>query len=52
MAWASKEEEAMGIVGKHMGVMRLEKKRELSELYTWLIFLRHGQDWINVKRTT
>ena len=38
MAWASKEEEAMEIVGKHMGVMRLEKKKELSKIYSKLIF--------------
>ena len=38
MAWASKEEEAMDIFGKHMGVMRLEKKKELSEIYSKLIF--------------
>ena len=38
MAGASKEEEAMDIVGKHMGVMRLEKKKELSEIYSKLIF--------------
>ena len=32
MAWKSLEEEAMNIVGKHMQVMRLEKKRQLNEL--------------------
>ena len=34
MAWNSKEEEAMIIVGKHMGVMREEKKYELRDLYS------------------
>ena len=42
MAWASKEEEAMDIIGKHMRVMRLEKKKELSEIYSKLIFPRQG----------
>ena len=48
MAWASLEEEAMDIIGKHMRVMRLEKKREIDELYTRLIFPRQGQDLTNV----
>ena len=52
MAWASKEEEAMDIIGKHMGVMRLEKKKELSEIYAKLIFPRQGQNWTDVKWTT
>ena len=52
MAWACKEEEAMDIIGKHMGIMRLEKKKELSEIYSKLIFLRHGQNWTDVKWTT
>ena len=52
MAWASKEEEAMDIIGKHMGVMRLEKKKELSEIYAKLIFPRQGLNWMNVKWTT
>ena len=52
MAWVCKEEEAMDIIGKHMGVMRLEKKKELSEIYTKLIFPRHGLNWTNVKWTT
>ena len=38
MAWTSTEEEAMDIIGKHMQSMRLEKKRELNELYSRLIF--------------
>ena len=42
MAWASKEEEAIDIIGKHMSVMRLEKKRELSEIYSKLIFPWQG----------
>ena len=37
MAYASKEEEAMDIIGKHMDVRKLEKK-ELSEIYVKLIF--------------
>ena len=52
MAWASKEEEAMDIIGKHMGVMRLEKKKELSEIYAKLIFPRQGLNWTDVKWTT
>ena len=42
----------MDVIGKHMQVMRLEKKRELSELYARLIFPRQGKDWNNVKWTT
>ena len=52
MAWTTLEEEAMDIIGKHMWVMRLEKKRELSELYARLIFPQQGQDWTDVKWTT
>ena len=52
MAWASKEEEAMDIAGKHMGVMRLEKKKELNEIYAKLIFPRQGLNWTDVKWTT
>ena len=44
MAWTSLEEEAMEVIGKYMRVMRLERKRELSELYARLIFPRQGQD--------
>ena len=42
MAWESCEEEAMNIVNKHMREMRTEKKKELNELYSWLIFPRQG----------
>ena len=52
MAWASKEEEAMDIIGNHMGVIRLEKKKELSEIYAKLIFPHQGQNWTDVKWTT
>ena len=52
MAWASLEEEAMDIVGKHMYVMGLEKKRELCDIYSKLIFPRQGLDWTDVKWTT
>ena len=52
MAWTSLKEEAMDIIGKHMRVMKLEKKRELSEIYAKLIFSRQGQDWTDVKWTT
>ena len=38
MAWESKEDKVMDIVGKHMGVMSLEKKKELSEIYSKHIF--------------
>ena len=41
----------MDIIGKHMGIMRLEKK-ELSEIYAKLIFPRQGQNWTDVKWTT
>ena len=52
MAWASKEEEAMDIIGKHMQSINLEKKRELNELYSKLIFPQQGQNWTDVKWTT
>ena len=52
MAWASREEEAMDIIGNHMGIMRLEKKKELSEIYSKLVFPRQGLDWTDVKLTT
>ena len=52
MTWASKEEEAMEISGKHMSIMRLKKKKELSEIYSKLIFPRQGQNWMDVKWTT
>ena len=44
MAWVSLEEEAMDIIGKHMHIMRLEKKRELCEIYSKLILPRQGLD--------
>ena len=37
MVWTSTNEEAMNIVGLHMGVMRAEKKKEFNELYLRLI---------------
>ena len=52
MAWASKEEEVLYHLGQHMGVMPIEKKRELSDLYTRLIFPRQNHTWGDVKWTT
>ena len=40
MAWATKEEEALEVLVQHMRVMDEEKKEELSDLYTCLIFSR------------
>ena len=34
MAWETHEEEAMNIVSKHMCEMRIEKKKEINELYS------------------
>ena len=45
MAWTSKEEEAMSIVCQYMGVMKEEKKRELSEIYSQLIFPKKENEW-------
>ena len=45
MAWDSCEEEAMNVISKHMHEMRTEKKKELNELYSRLIFPRQGWDW-------
>ena len=36
--WTSKEEEAMYLVHLHMGIIKDDKKKELSELYSRLIF--------------
>lgn len=37
---------------QHMGIMREDKKRELNELYSQLIFLELGNVWSIVKWTT
>ena len=42
----------MDVIGKHMWVMKLEKKREITEIYAKLIFPRQEQEWTNVKWTT
>ena len=42
----------MDIIGKHIRVMKLEKKRELSKIYSKLIFSCQGQNWMDVKWTT
>ena len=34
MAWETHEEEAMNIVYKHMREMRIEKKKEISDLFS------------------
>ena len=52
MAWKTCEEEATNIVSKHMRKMRVEKKKEISELYSWHLFPRQGQNLTNVKWTT
>ena len=44
MAWETREEEAMNIVSKHMRKMRIEKKKEISELYSEPLFLMQGQN--------
>ena len=51
MAWEYCEEEAMNVVDKHMREMRIEKKKELSELYSRHLFPRQGQNWTDVKWT-
>ena len=40
MAWASKEEEAMDIIGKHMDIMRLEKKMVLEVVIKYSMMLK------------
>ena len=52
MAWASKEDEVLDIVGKQMGVMSLEKKKKLSESYSKHIFPQQGLNWTDVQWTT
>ena len=49
MAWNSLEEEVMDVIGLHMREMKAEKKKELIELYSRLIFPKQGQDWTDVK---
>ena len=43
------EEEAMNIVSKHMRKMRIEKKKEINELFSQHLFPRQGQKWTDVK---
>ena len=38
MAWNSRQDEALNIIGQHMFVMRPENKLALSETYSWSIF--------------
>lgn len=52
MAWASTEEQAMYLVRQHMGVMSLEKKKALIELYSQLFFPQQENGWSNVRWTT
>ena len=42
MAWVSKEEEALEIITQHMKVMDEDKKGELNDLYTCVIFPKHN----------
>ena len=42
----------MNLVHQHMGVMKVDKKRELSELYARLIFPLQGNGWTDVKWVT
>ena len=50
--WTYKGEEAMYLVHLHMGIIKVDKKKELNELYSRLIFPRPGHSWGDVKRTT
>ena len=52
MAWVSKEEEALEIITQHMRVMDANKKEELSDFYTNLIFPRQNSTWDDIKWTT
>ena len=52
MAWETREEEAMNIVKNYMHKIRIDKKKEMSELYSWHLFPRQGQNQIDVKWTT
>ena len=42
MAWETCEEKAMNIVSKHMHKMRIEKKKEINELFSQHLFPRQG----------
>ena len=52
MACETREKEAMNILNKHMCKMRIEKKKEINELYSQHLFPRQGQNWTDVKWTT
>ena len=52
MAWDSKEEESLYHIGQHMAIMEVEKKRELGDLYTHLIFPHMNDTWSDVHWTT
>ena len=52
MAWETREEEVKNIVSKNMCKMRIEKKKEISELYSQHLFPMQSQSWIDVKWTT
>ena len=52
MSWETREEEVMNIFSKHMCEMRIEKKKEIIELYSWHLSPRQGQNWTDVKWTT
>ena len=52
MAWVSKEEEALDIITQHMRVMDEDKKEELNDLYTCLIFFRQSSTWDDINQTT
>lgn len=52
MAWASTQEEALYKVGQHMGILPMEKKKELSDLYRRLIFPDLGWSWQETMWTT
>ena len=52
MAWVSKKEEALEIIMQHMRVMDEEKKEELSDIYSCLIFPKLNSTWDDIKGTT
>ena len=45
MAWKSTEEQALNLIGQHMGVMKDDNKEELSGLYSRLIFPERQEEW-------
>ena len=45
MAWESRAEEVMSIVGNHMAVMDVESKVRMCEIFADIFFLNRLESW-------